>query len=57
MQNPVKNLDISSATARVAQGCEKPKKFYQIQLSQDMHLIKRTLNHTGNLIKGHPFSR
>ena len=42
MQNPVKNLDISSATARVAQGCEKPKKFYQIQLSQDLQLIKRT---------------
>ena len=43
-----KFLDISSATAWVAQNYLKSSQFYQIQLSEDMRLKENTWNHTGD---------
>ena len=43
-----KNLDISSATARVAADRWKPWQLYQVQLSENLQLIDKTENHTGS---------
>ena len=43
-----KNLDISSATARVATDRWKPWQLYQVQLSENLQLIDKTENHTGS---------
>ena len=47
-----KALDISSASARVALDLLNTLQFYQTQLSEDLQLIEKTLNHTGNQKKG-----
>ena len=47
-----KALDISSVTVRVAPDLQKTKAVYQVQLSEDLQLIEKTLNHTGNQKRG-----
>ena len=49
----LKVLNISSTTARVAPDPLRVLEFYQIQLSEDLKLIEKTWNHTGNEKKSH----
>ena len=49
-----KALDVSSATAQVAPDMLKASAILSdTQLSEDLQLIRKTLNHTGNQIKDH----
>ena len=49
----LKALDITSLTARSVPDLLQSWQFYQIQMREDLQLIGKVWNHTGNLKRGH----